>query len=182
MKHKYYFKNFFFYLIVLYSSLIAFNVCAKNNVVYDQINPIEIDSTHINTKVMDTVLKTVSDSKKENAVKAATPQKKFFGKVYTYGLPPADETAPCEVGVFKEYYVFGLKIYKPRPVMTPLEGKEEILTQEVVACGEEYVPKKIEKEKSSSRKSKKKKKEDVEEVVYKGKKRYDSVFTLPAEE
>ena len=66
--------------------------------------------------------------------------------------------------------------------MTPLEGKEEILSQEVVACGEEYVPKKAEKEKSASRKSKKNKKINEEVVVDKGKKRYDSTFTLPTEE
>ena len=154
MKQNYFLKTILAFFILLYSSLISFDVCAKNNLVYDQIEKIELDNIASNLKVTDTIIKSSPDSKKENTVKTTTPQKKFFGKVYSYGLPPADELGPCEVGVFKEYYIFGVKLFKPKPVMTPLEGKEEILSQEVVACGEEYIPLSAKEKKSKRKKNK----------------------------
>lgn len=182
MKHNYFFKAILFFGMLIYASLLPVEVAAKNSFVYAQTEKIELDSITPKSKVNDTIVNTPAASKKGNSIKTTTPKKKFFGKVYSYGLPPADEAAACEVGVFTEFYLFGVKLFKPKPVMTPLEGKEEILSQEVVACGEEYVPKKAEKEKSASRKSKKNKKINEEVVVDKGKKRYDSTFTIPTEE
>lgn len=99
----------------------------------------------------------------ENPIQKKEETKRpFFGKVYTYGLPPVEANGPCEVGVFKTFYLFGLKISGPRPVMTPYEKNEEILVQEVVGCGEEYIPDK-EKDKLD-------KKERKEEKARKNKK------------
>ena len=58
------------------------------------------------------------------AQKEAVPAKRrFFGKVFSYGLPPAPGLGPCEVGVFKTFYFFGLIINGPNPVMKPLKKK-----------------------------------------------------------
>ena len=95
-----------------------------------------------------TIVKKDSVKPGENVKETNTAEvkKPFFGKFFTYGLPPAKGAGPCKVGVFQTTYFFGLKISGPKPVMKPYEKNEDILTQEVVECGEEYVPKK-EKEK-----------------------------------
>lgn len=83
--------------------------------------------------------KTPTDSIKSQK-EAKSAKKPFFGKIYSYGLPPAPGIGPCEVGVFKTFYFFGIKIYGPKPVMIPLKKNESILVQEVVPCGTEYPP------------------------------------------
>ncbi|WP_432671541.1 hypothetical protein [Flavobacterium sp. SM2513] len=117
----------------------------------------------------------------ENHVQKKEETKRpFFGKIYTYGLPPVLGNGPCEVGVFKTFYLFGLKISGPRPVMTPYEKNEEILIQEVVGCGEEYIPEKEkdkldkkERKEEKTRKNKKvgKNKMDPDEEITKNDKR-----------
>ena len=103
---------------------------------------------------------TTKSNEKLKPSNAEKTKKTFFGKIYTYGLPPIEENGPCEVGVFKTFYVFGIKVFGPKPVMTPYEKNEEILTQEVVGCGEEYVPIKEKDKKDKKDKKRKRKGED----------------------
>ncbi len=84
-----------------------------------------------------------------------TAKKPFFGTVYCYGLPPVNGTGPCEVGVFQTFYLFGLKISGPNAVMESSKKNEQILTQVVVGCGEEYIP-----QKTKDKNDKKTKKEE----------------------
>lgn len=98
--------------------------------------------------------------KAQNEIK--TTKRPFFGKIYTYGLPPAPDLGPCEVGVFKTFYIFGLKLYGPRQVTIPLKKNEKILIQEVVPCGTEYIPKKEEKKSKGGKLDKKAKSETTE--------------------
>ncbi len=113
--------------------------------------------------------------------KEAVPAKRrFFGKVFSYGLPPAAGLGPCEVGVFKTYYFFGLIVNGPNPVTKPLKKNEYILIQEVVPCGTEYVPAKEEKKvkaNKSDKSNKKDKSETPEETeIEKGKRKADELF------
>jgi len=78
--------------------------------------------------------------KRQNEINPTTAKRLFFGKVISYGLPPAPGIGPCEVGVFSTYYFFGLKISGPKPLMIPLKKNKQVLIQQVVPCGTEYPP------------------------------------------
>lgn len=113
--------------------------------------------------------------------KEALPAKRrFIGKVFSYGLPPAPGLGPCEVGVFKTYYFFGLIINGPNPVTKPLKKNEYILIQEVVPCGTEYIPAKEEKKVKANKldkSDKKDKSETLEETeIEKGKRKADELI------
>jgi hypothetical protein len=100
--------------------------------------------------------------KRQNELNPIVAKRLFFGKVFSYGLPPAPEIGPCKVGVFMTYYFFGMKISGPRPVMIPLKKNKRVLIQQVVTCGTEYPPvKSVEKDvKLESKEEKPERKED----------------------
>lgn len=169
---KFHKKNRLFLLLLFLISLIySVSYCNENVRVCLSLERLEGGKVYY-SRQQDTVKTGENHVQKKEETK-----RPFFGKVYTYGLPPVHGNGPCEVGVFKTFYLFGLKISGPRPVMTPYEKNEEILIQEVVGCGEEYVPEKekdkLDKKNKKDKKSRKEQKDnkDADDEITKNEKR-----------
>ena len=170
MKSKIYIGTLIIGILINLISLVAYSAKKSTdiNVFSKLINLKKIENGNLKYKKV-IIYTSKIDSVKQDSIKqdkrhkpadSANTKKPFFGKIFTYGLPPADENEPCEVGVFKTFYVFGIKISGPTPVMKPCEKNEDILSQEVVGCGEEYIP-----ETAKEKKSKKRKKDNEDKIV-----------------
>lgn len=65
-------------------------------------------------------------------------QGRFWGWDYSYGQPPA--SGPCMVGVYRSYYVLGIRVSTIEPVMEPIPGDPDRTRQVQVPCGTKYTP------------------------------------------
>lgn len=165
MKSKIYIGTLIIGILINLISLVAYSAkkSTEINVFSKLINLKKIENGNLKYKkviIYTSKIDSVKQDKRHKPADSANTKKPFFGKTFTYGLPPADENEPCEVGVFKTFYVFGIKISGPTPVMKPCEKNEDILSQEVVGCGEEYIP-----ETAKEKKSKKRKKDNEDKIV-----------------
>ena len=167
-----------FSILVLFACLISIKSYSNEKILHvkllgcielnSNLEDYSLDHSYSTNKIQISKHENRSININQDTIKAQNETKSvkrpFFGKVFTYGLPPAPDLGPCEVGVFKTFYIFGLKLYGPRQVTIPLKKNEKILIQEVVPCGTEYVPKKEEKKSKGDKLDKKVKSETTDKT------------------